>query len=77
MITLKQWMELVDYKITEGSDYFVNVEGLFMFNSWNGEQELCRTLNIEYVPWYKSSLFWGLVLCFSLPSVIMLMEMFK
>lgn len=41
------------------------------------EQELCRTLNIEYVPWYKSSLFWGLVLCFSLPSVIMLMEMFK
>lgn len=39
MITLKQWMELVDYKITEGSDYFVNVEGLYMLNSWNGEQD--------------------------------------
>jgi hypothetical protein len=41
------------------------------------EQELCRTLNIKYVPWYKSSLFWALALCFSLPSIIMIMEITK
>ena len=22
------------------------------------EKELCQVLNIEYVPWYKSSFFW-------------------
>lgn len=41
------------------------------------EQELCRTLNIEYRPWYRSSLFWALALCFSMPSVIMLLELAK
>ena len=41
------------------------------------EKELCKVLNIEYVPWYRSSLFWSLVLCFSLPSVIMIMEIVK
>lgn len=41
------------------------------------EKELCQVLNIEYIPWYKSSLFWGLVLCFSLPSVILLIEAAK
>lgn len=39
MLTLKEWMELVDYKITEGSDYYVNVEGLYLLSSWNGEQD--------------------------------------
>ena len=39
MITLKEFMELVDYKITEGSDYFVNVDGLYMLSSWNGEND--------------------------------------
>ena len=38
MITLKEWMELVDYRITEGSDYFLNGETLFALTSWNGEQ---------------------------------------
>jgi hypothetical protein len=38
MITLKEFMELVDYKITEGSDYFVHIPGLYMLDSWNGEQ---------------------------------------
>jgi hypothetical protein len=41
------------------------------------EQELCQTLNIEYVPWYRSSLFWSLAVCFSLPSVIMIVEILK
>ena len=38
MLTLKEWMELVDYKITEGSDYFTNVPGLYSLDSWNQEQ---------------------------------------
>jgi hypothetical protein len=41
------------------------------------EKELCQTLNIPYVPWYRSSLFWALTLCFSLPSIIMIMEIVK
>jgi hypothetical protein len=38
MISLKQWMELVDYRITEGSDYHLNGENLFSLTSWNGRQ---------------------------------------
>ena len=38
------------------------------------EQELCQTLNIPYVPWYRSSMFWALAVCFSLPSIMMIME---
>jgi hypothetical protein len=41
------------------------------------EQELCETLDIEYVPWYRSSLFWALALCFSLPSIMMIMEVVR
>lgn len=41
------------------------------------ERELCHTLNIKYVPWYRSSLFWALALCFSMPSVLMLLEVVK
>ena len=39
MLTLKEWMELVDYKITEGSDYFTNIPGLYSMSSWNEEQD--------------------------------------
>ena len=40
MITLKEWMELVDYKITEGGDYGWQCFGYdaHMLDSWNGEQ---------------------------------------
>ena len=40
MITLKEWMELVDYRITEGSDYGWNCYGhnAHMLDSWNGDQ---------------------------------------
>jgi len=41
MITLKEWMELVDYKITEGSDYGWNCFGsnAYSLDSWNGDHE--------------------------------------
>ena len=41
MITLKEWMELVDYKITEGSDYGWQCYGhdAHMLDSWNGDQD--------------------------------------
>ena len=41
MITLKQWMELVDYKITEGSDYHNTTFGdnVYCLDSWNQQQD--------------------------------------
>lgn len=41
MITLKQWMEIVNYRITEGSDYGWQCYGsnAHMLDSWNGDQE--------------------------------------
>ncbi len=41
MITLKQWMEIVNYRITEGSDFGWNCYGhkAYMLDSWNGEQD--------------------------------------
>jgi hypothetical protein len=41
------------------------------------EKELCQTLNIKYVPWYKSTLFWALAMCFSLPSIVLILEILK
>lgn len=41
------------------------------------EKELCQTLNIEYIPWYKSSFFWALALWFSLPSIILFLVILK
>jgi hypothetical protein len=41
MITLKEWMELVGYRITEGGDYGWQCYGhdAHMLDSWNGEQD--------------------------------------
>jgi hypothetical protein len=38
MITIKEWMELVDYKITEGSEYMWRCYGnhAYSLSSWNG-----------------------------------------
>jgi len=38
MITMKEWMELVDYKITEGGDYGWQCYGpnAYCLDSWNG-----------------------------------------
>ena len=41
MITMKEFMELVDYRITEGSDYGWQCYGsnAYMLDSWNGDQD--------------------------------------
>jgi hypothetical protein len=38
MITLKEWMELVQYRITEGSDYNLYGHTSYNLSSWNGKQ---------------------------------------
>ncbi len=40
MITLKEWMEIVNYRITEGSNYCWQCYGpnAYMLDSWNGDQ---------------------------------------
>ena len=41
MITLKQWMEVCDYRITEGSEYGWQCFGhsAYCLDSWNGDQD--------------------------------------
>lgn len=41
MITLKEWMEVVDYRITEGSGYGWQCYGTdaYCLDSWNGNQD--------------------------------------
>lgn len=41
MLTIKEWMELVDYRITEGGDFGWRCYGpdAYMLDSWNGEQD--------------------------------------
>ena len=39
------------------------------------ERELCKVLNIEYIPWYRSLFFWALCLLFSMPSLLMLIKL--
>jgi hypothetical protein len=41
MITLKEWMEVVNYRITEGSDYGWSCYGndAYCLDSWDGNQE--------------------------------------
>ena len=41
MITLKEFMELVDYRITEGSQYYCDAYGsnAYSLDSWNGKHD--------------------------------------
>jgi hypothetical protein len=41
MLTLKEWMEIVDYRITEGGEYQWGCFGhsAYSLDSWNGEQD--------------------------------------
>jgi len=41
MITLKQWMEVADYRITEGSDYMWDCYGknAYRLDAWNGDHD--------------------------------------
>lgn len=43
MITLKEWMEVVGYRITEGSNYGWDCYGpnSYSLDSWNGDHEGC------------------------------------
>jgi hypothetical protein len=41
MITMKEWMEIVDYRITEGCEYCWECYGnkAYQLDSWNGDQD--------------------------------------
>lgn len=39
MLTLKEWMELVDYRITEGSEWHGNIPDMYCLDSWSGDQD--------------------------------------
>lgn len=41
MLTIKEWMEIADYKISEGSDYQWQSYGpnAYIMTSWNGEHD--------------------------------------
>lgn len=41
MITLRDWMETVNYRITEGSEYFCSAFGnnLYSLSAWNGDHD--------------------------------------
>jgi hypothetical protein len=41
------------------------------------EKELCQLLDIEYVPWYKSTVFWALEFCLAMPSIILIFGALK
>ena len=38
MISLKEWMEVANYRITEGGDYY-GYGGAYALTSWNGDQD--------------------------------------
>lgn len=38
------------------------------------EKEICQLLNIKYVPWYKSGIFWLLALIFCSPSILTILS---
>lgn len=38
MLTIKQWMEICNYKITEGGDYSPGYTRIYSLESWNGDQ---------------------------------------
>ena len=50
MITLKQFMETVNYRISEGSDWNGFAPGAYSLDSWNGNQDghsLCIIFNTK------------------------------
>jgi len=48
MISLKEWMELVDFRITDGSDFCWHCFGddAYTLDSWNGDNETGHSLSI-------------------------------
>lgn len=43
MIDMKTYMELIDYRITEGSEWYTNIPNLYSFSFWNGDHDGCST----------------------------------
>jgi hypothetical protein len=39
MLTLKQFLELIEYKVTEGSEWFGNIPNLHSLSYWNGKHD--------------------------------------
>lgn len=62
MITLKEFMEVIDYRITEGSDYCWDCFGsnAYCLSSWNGEHDghsLSITFDTKYQTVYQVEAF--------------------
>lgn len=34
------------------------------------EQELCALIGVKWIPWYKSTIFWGFLLLFVSPTLL-------
>jgi len=50
MITLKQFMETVNYRISEGGDWYGFAPGAYSLDSWDGDQDghsLCVIFNTQ------------------------------
>lgn len=57
MLTLKQWMELANYKITEGSEYYSDGVTLYCLDSWGGNSDgynLCVVFDPTKDQWVRS-----------------------
>lgn len=58
-------------RINERKVHYIDVSKM-------SEKELCQTLNIEYAPWYRDSIFLALALVFAMPSIfIIILEVLK
>jgi hypothetical protein len=60
MITLKEWMEVADYRITEGGDYYGFGTIGYALTSWNGDQD-GYSLEIIFDP--KTQAVWQVEVC--------------
>lgn len=49
MLTLRQWMELVDFKITDGGEYYLGDMTLYSLESWDGNQD-GYSVNVVFDP---------------------------
>lgn len=49
MLTLRQWMELVDFKITDGGEYYLGDMTLYSLESWDGNHD-GYSVNVVFDP---------------------------
>lgn len=55
---------------TERTVHYIDVSKM-------SQKEICALIGMKYVPWYRSSLFWSLLLLFTSPSLIVIMDLLK